>query len=186
MKIYLMRHGETDWNVAGKMQGRKDIPMNSNGVEQITELAERLRGMDFCVDMIISSPLDRARKSAEIVAEKIGFTGNIIYDDDFIERSFGEAEGLVWTPELHLSDPKYNAESVEELCARAEKALHKYQSEEDKNILIVAHGAILAATKSVLSQGKWGYFDKSVPIIQGNVLCCEVHGEGERSFYNLF
>lgn len=186
MKFYLMRHGQTDWNVEEKMQGRKNIPMNSNGVNQITEIAERLQEINFQVDSIISSPLDRARESARIVAEKIGFEGNIIYDDDFVERSFGLAEGLVWSPQLNLDDEKYGAESVDEVCIRAEKAIDKYRSDEDKSILIVAHGAILAATKQALSQGRIGYYDRSVPIIQGNILCCEIDQTGEQNFYNLF
>lgn len=121
MKIYLLRHGQTDWNLEGKLQGRKNIPMNSNGVKQISEIAERLQELNFQVDFIISSPLDRAKESAGIVAEKIGFEGNVLYDEDFLERSFGLAEGLVWNEEINLDDEKYCAESVEDVCKRAKK-----------------------------------------------------------------
>lgn len=186
MKFYLLRHGQTDWNLEGKLQGHKDIPMNSNGVKQITEIAERLREMNFQVDCIISSPLDRARESARIVAERIGFEGSIIYDEDFLERSFGLAEGLVYHREINLDDEKYCAESVEDVCKRAKTAIDKYMSCEDKSILIVAHGAILAAVKQALSQGQLGYYDRSVPIIQGNILCCEINRNDRQNFYNLF
>lgn len=186
MKFYLMRHGQTDWNLEGRLQGHKNIPMNSNGVKQITEVAERLQAMDFHVDVIISSPLDRAKESARIVAEKIGFDGSIIYDEDFVECSFGLAEGLVYNREINLDDEKYGAESVEAVCKRAKTAIDKYMSYDDKSILIVAHGAILAAVKHALSQGKLEYYDSSVPIIQGNILCCEMLQDGTQNFYNLF
>lgn len=186
MKFYLLRHGQTDWNVEGRLQGRRNMPMNSNGIKQITELAEHLHEMNFQVDIIISSPLDRAKESAKIVAEKIGFEGNIIYDEEFIERSFGLAEGLVYSREINLNDAKYGAESVEAVCERAKTAIEKYMSNDDKSILIVAHGGILAATKHALSQGEIGYYDSSVPIIQGNVLCCGMGQNNKPNFYNLF
>lgn len=186
MRFYLLRHGQTDWNLEGRLQGHKNIPMNNNGVKQILEVAERLPKMNFKVDFIISSPLDRAKESARIVAEKIGFEGNIIYDEDFTERSFGLAEGLVWNKEMNLDDEKYCAESVEDVCKRAKIAIDKYRAYADKDILIVAHGAILSAVKHVLSKGTLGYYDSSVPIIQGNILCCEIGEKDRQNFYNLF
>lgn len=185
MKFYLLRHGQTDWNLEGKLQGRKDIPMNGSGREQMLTVAEHLKEQNFRVDLIVSGPLDRAAESAKIVAEQIAFAGNIIYDDDFIERSFGLAEGLIWNSEMNLDDEQYGTESVEDICERAEKAIGKYMCYEDKNILIVAHGAILSALKSVLSQGTLGYYDSSIPIIQGKVLCCEITDEDKRNFYYL-
>lgn len=185
MKIYLLRHGQTDWNLEGRLQGRKDIPLNDCGREQMLTVAEHLQVLKFQTDVIISSPLDRAVESTRILADKIGFVGNIIYDNDFIERSFGRAEGLVWSREMNLDNEQYGAESVEDICERAEKAIGKYMCYEDKNILIVAHGAILSALKSVLSQGRLGYYDSSIPIIQGKILCCEITDEDKRNFYYL-
>lgn len=186
MKFYLLRHGQTDWNLERRLQGHKNIPMNSTGVKQMLEIAEHLQKMNFHVDEIISSPLDRAKESAKIVAEKIGFKGEICYDEGFLERSFGLAEGLVWTREINLDDEKYHAETVEAICNRAKVTVEKYMSYDDKSILIVAHGAILSAVKHALSKETLGYYDSSVPIIQGNILCCEIRQNGERKFYNLF
>lgn len=185
MKIYLLRHGQTDWNIQGRLQGRMDIPMNENGRKQILEIAERLRELQFTADMIISSPLGRAKESAEIVAEKIGYQDAIVYDAGFLERSFGMAEGLIYNETINLDDPEYGAESVEDVCIRAGKTIEKYISDEEKNILIVAHGAVLSAVKAALSQGKLGYYDSSIPIIQGNILCCEWKREGKPIFYYL-
>ena len=186
MKIYLLRHGQTDWNIQGRLQGHRNIPMNMNGKKQIIEIAERLQGLNFVADIIISSPLDRAKESASIVAEQIGYKKTIIYDEDFLERSFGLAEGLIWNENMNLDDPVYRAESIEDVCKRAKKAIDKYISCDEKSILIVAHGAVLSAVKSVLSQGELGYYDSSVPIIQGNVLCCELGRVDKPIFYNLF
>ena len=101
MKIYLLRHGQTDWNIQGRLQGHRNIPMNMNGKKQIIEIAERLQGLNFEADIIISSPLDRAKESAQIVAEQIGYKKTIIYDEDFLERSFGLAEGLIWNENIN-------------------------------------------------------------------------------------
>lgn len=186
MKIYLVRHGQTDWNVEGRMQGCRDIPLNDNGKKQMEELGERLHSIDLKIDCMISSPLNRAHESAQIIAKKMRYEDAIICDTDFVERSFGLAEGLIWNKDIDLDDEKYGAESLDEVCKRAKKAIEKYISSEEKSIMVVAHGAILSALKHVLSKGKIGYLDSAVQIIQGNVLCCEI-GDGEESnFYNLF
>ena len=73
MIFYLVRHGQTDWNNEKRMQGHMDIPMNEEGIRQINELAEGLIKEGIIFNRLISSPLDRARKSAEIIVEKTGF-----------------------------------------------------------------------------------------------------------------
>jgi uncharacterized phosphatase len=69
MKICLVRHGETNWNKLNKYQGRADIPLNETGINQIKETAEYLK--KFIWEEIITSPLLRAKQSAEIIAEEI-------------------------------------------------------------------------------------------------------------------
>lgn len=186
ISFYLVRHGQTDWNKEHRLQGQKNIPMNDEGMRQMNELADRLAENGLKVDFIISSTLERAKISAQIIADKIGYSESITYDADFLERNFGLLEGIVWNPELNLEDPQYQAESVPDLCDRAKKALDKYTFAEDANVMIVSHGAMLAAVKHALSNGKIDYGDRSVPIIQGNVLCCEKSFEQEPRFYNLF
>ncbi len=87
MNIYLLRHGETDWNLEGRLQGHEDIGMNQNGINQIEKAAEVLAGCMQNVDVIISSPLSRARKSAEIVAGRLDYKKeDIVTDPLFIEE----------------------------------------------------------------------------------------------------
>ena len=184
MIFYLVRHGQTDWNNEKRMQGHADIPMNEAGIQQIRVLADRIVKEGIRFDRLISSPLDRARKSAEIIKEKTGFQEDIVFDDDFIERDCGMLEGEVWHPELDLEDPKYKVEPITELCDRAKRALGKYTFADDEKVMIVAHGAILAAVRTVLSDNRIEYYDRSVSIIQGKILCCEkVKGQDAVFYY---
>jgi len=112
MTLYLVRHGQTDWNKEHRLQGQKDIPMNNEGIQQMKELADKLAETGLNVDVIISSPLERAKISAQIIADRIGYIGSITVDVDFLERNFGLLEGTRWNPELNLEDPQYRAESV--------------------------------------------------------------------------
>ena len=185
MTFYLVRHGQTDWNNEKRFQGHRDIPMNEAGIRQISDLAGRIAEKGEGFDMMITSPLDRARTTARIIADKTGFSGEIIVDDDFIERDCGALEGAVWSPDLDLNDPKHRMETIPDLCRRAERALDKYAFPADGRIMIVSHGAILAAVRTVLSGYRIDYSDRSVPVIQGNVLCCEKDGQDTR-FYNMF
>ena len=186
MVFYLVRHGQTDWNNKGKIQGHSDIPMNETGLVQINKLADNMAKANLHFDRIISSPLCRARNTAEIIAEKTGFDKDIVIDEMFIERYCGLLEGVLWYPELDMSDPKYRVETIEELCKRAEKALGRYTFSKDEKILIVSHGGTLTAVRTVLSDYKVGFHDHSVPIIQGNVLCCIKEEGKETQFYNMF
>ena len=187
MIFYLVRHGQTDWNNEKRMQGRADIPMNAAGIRQIGELADRIAKEGIRFDTLISSPLCRAKKSAEIIAERTGFTKEILFDADFMERSCGLLEGKVWTPDLDLEDPRYGMETVRELCGRAERALAGYAFSEEERIMIVSHGAMLTAVRTVLSEHRIEYHDRTAPaVIQGGILCCVKEKGKEPAFFNMF
>ncbi len=91
MYLLLIRHGETDWNSEGRMQGRIDLPLNVRGIEQAERLAARLVEEEQ-IDVLYTSPLIRARATAEIIAER--FALNPIPDIRLVERSVGKLEGL--------------------------------------------------------------------------------------------
>ena len=149
MNIYLLRHGETDWNLEGRFQGRMDIPMNDNGGAQIQRSMDALAALSPDVEVILTSPLSRARKSAESAADKLGICRDeIVIAPDFIERAFGEAEGTVttqmWDEQVIASFA--GSEKKDEVCDRAQQALFAAAEQyTGKNILIAAHGAILKA-----------------------------------------
>ena len=119
-------------------------------------------------------------------AESWKHAKEIVFDADFVERDCGALEGEVWSPELDLDDPKYQMETITEMCDRAKRALDKYRFAEDETIMIVAHGAILMAVRTVLSDNKIDYYDRNDPVIQGNILCCEKEEGKDAVFFNVF
>ena len=167
MKIYLLRHGATDWADEGRTQGHTDIPLNARGREQIAQAGDFFARIDEQIDLIISSPLIRALQSAEIVAEKIGYSKDRIpIEPAFIERCFGFMEGSTAVERTYLTDKekaekimkKGNPEPVEELCIRGGKALRKYvEAYMGKTLLIVAHSSIIKATLTSATDGKEPY-----------------------------
>ena len=90
-QIYIVRHGETDWNKYRKFQGQTDIPLNEEGRLQAEKLAEALKAL-LPFDRIVSSDLDRARETAAIMTR--GFDTPIQADAGFREMDFGDWEGL--------------------------------------------------------------------------------------------
>lgn len=168
MKIYLMRHGETDYNKKGLIQGRLDIPLNENGIHlaELTRDGFRREGLTF--DAAYCSPLIRARKTADILLE--GTDTPIYYDDRICEMNFGEGEGVLLSdisvkPELKnidylFHDPKrYRAtekgESYETLLARVENFLNQELAPKEAlydNVLVCAHGGIIRAFLAFLKK----------------------------------
>ena len=156
MQICLVRHGETEWNNLGKLQGREDIPLNKVGINQIKDTANYLK--DFYWDVIITSPLLRARESAEIIAKGI-IDIKIVEDDNFIERDYGKASGMTSEErKIHFPDGKWTGvEPSEQLRNRTVKALLKYINEyKGKNIIIVSHGAAINSILAHFSKDEIG------------------------------
>lgn len=90
MHLFLIRHGETDWNSEGRIQGHTDTPLNARGILQAQQLAARLAGEQ--IDALYTSPLARARTTAEIIARQTGIAA--ICDERLKEKGIGELEGL--------------------------------------------------------------------------------------------
>jgi broad specificity phosphatase PhoE len=149
MKITAIRHGETDWNAAGKIQGKTDIPLNDNGREQAHNTAQLLKRHD--IDVIVSSPLKRAVETAETIADFLGINDEVITDSRISERDFGDYEGLLiqeidclalrrWTDNI----PAPNGETIRDVAARVFECLDEViERHEGHNILIVGHGHVL-------------------------------------------
>jgi broad specificity phosphatase PhoE len=91
--LILVRHGETDWNAAGRLQGHTDRPLSDYGRRQAQQLAAELEGERF--DAIYASDLARARETAEIVAERLALP--VALDPDLREKDWGNWEGLTST-----------------------------------------------------------------------------------------
>lgn len=100
--FYIFRHGETDWNHEQRCQGHTNIALNETGKRQAMELADKL--LDFPMDVIVSSDLERALSTGTIVAEKKGVP--LIVDSRLREMSYGQAEGMLY----HVAIATFGAE----------------------------------------------------------------------------
>lgn len=149
MKLYLVRHGQTDFNAGNLAQGISDIPLNDTGKAQAAALAHTVQPMHF--DAYYVSPLQRARQTAEIIT---GGQADFIVDPLLRERSFGEVEGrhVDWSQVGDIHDRRanistYGIEPVNDLLARAKTFLDhlKATHRPDETILVVAHGGLLRA-----------------------------------------
>ena len=151
-RMCLVRHGETDWNARGLLQGWLDVPLNARGISQAHALAEHLQNRGF--NRIWTSPLLRARQTAEIIAEHLGL--EVSLHEGLRERHFGELQGQakadlamthpVLMAAIHQRDPAVvfpGGESMEVFAARVGRALNDIQSHASEALLIIAHGWLL-------------------------------------------
>jgi uncharacterized phosphatase len=156
MRIYLIRHGETDWNRQGRFQGREDIPLNENGERQAMSCGDALSAEHF--QAVITSPLSRARRTGEIIAEQLGIH-HLIIEEGITERDFSKVSGM--TPQereaFYASGEKDDKEPWEKLSERMFNTLRRYAEQfPEGNIIMVSHGASINCVLSVLSAGKTG------------------------------
>lgn len=147
--FWFLRHGETDWNAEGRSQGRSDIPLNAVGVLQARRAALAL--VDRDITTIVASPLDRALKTAEAVAEALRLPVSL--DDDLMEVSFGTEEGKPmgdWYDDwIAGSFTPEGAETFTVLGARAVAAINRATAKPGP-VLVVAHGALFRALRLAL------------------------------------
>lgn len=159
MRIYMLRHGETDWNKGHRFQGQIDIPLNDYGRELAVVTRDKWPIISY--DRVYCSPLCRAAETARIVLEGRPELSQIRYDDRIKEFSFGVCEGqnideagqnpehpmynLLHHPEDYV--PQEGGESFEDLVGRGrsfiENEILPLEKQGVENILIVAHGALI-------------------------------------------
>lgn len=151
----MIRHGETDWNAIGKLQGRTDIPLNATGILQAAECSEFLKSSQW--DVIITSPLKRAKQTAIIINKNVNVP--VIEMEEFLERGYGDAEGMTYEERTSsFPDKTYpNQEERTTLNKRIMEGIEKInQRHGDNKILLVAHGAVINAILAILSNGQIG------------------------------
>lgn len=150
MILYIVRHGQTDNNINGIIQGIIESDLNETGKKQAEEVYEKLKGVD--IDLVISSPLQRALETAEIITK--GRDIPLVIDKRIIERNAGDFEGkkdigydhkLVWDYKLN-TDLNANVEKVQDIFKRVKSFLEDIKTKyKDKTVLIVTHEATLRA-----------------------------------------
>lgn len=143
MKLYVTRHGETEFNVLHKISGTTDVELTDKGKEQAAKLAELLA--DKNIDLIISSPMKRAQDTARAIAQKCNV--DILIDERLKEQDYGIYEGMDPKTSEFQSDRRHFAlrcpqgESKLQLAARAYALLDDIKDKySDKTVLLVCHG----------------------------------------------
>jgi probable phosphoglycerate mutase len=148
-KIYISRHGQTDWNLVPKVQGITDIPLNETGIQQANSLAETIKNSGIHFDLILHSPLMRAAKTAQIVSDQTGIPLKI--EQRLIEQNFGKYEGWVshrGGKEFHLAKQQMaysyeNGESMLRIAQRVYNLLDELKNiQDDKTYLLITHGGV--------------------------------------------
>ena len=147
--LYLVRHGETDWNRARRIQGSTDIALNDTGRGQATAAGQLLARRDW--DLIVASPLSRAHETASIIARQIGLPGPQLVAE-LVERRYGEAEGLNYqqVDERFPADSDVpGRETRDEVTLRVVPTLLRLAAEHPGgSIIVVSHGGVI---RSVLN-----------------------------------
>lgn len=167
MRIYLIRHGQTDWNVAKKIQGVTNIPLNETGIDQAKKVGDMFfeKKDVYPVDVIYSSYLDRARVTAETLADRLGLSATVF--EGFHELNLGGFEGLSW-PEVEVKyGPVYDkwykdrqyakipdgGEAYNDAYLRCREAVRKIVqlNPDAKGIAVVSHGGTIFATIAAIT-----------------------------------
>lgn len=148
--FYFIRHGQTDWNLKEMFQGWTDIPLNETGCAQARSAVSILSGKG--ITRIVSSPLIRAHKTAEIINEHLRVPLQVV--DGLKERSVGVLEGTVKDRSIIATDWIYKApiekgEHVDEFRARIARTMHEILDPEHTT-LIVAHGGVYWAIMEMI------------------------------------
>jgi broad specificity phosphatase PhoE len=148
--FYFMRHGQTDWNREHRLMGNIDVPLNAFGEQEAIEAVDNLKGLQ--INRIISSPLLRAWKTADIISDY--YKLSVETNSCFTETNWGDLEGTSnvdnqyftqWRKGITLN----NAESFDTVKQRVAKGLQHYLTMEE-SLLIIAHGGVYWALLHLL------------------------------------
>lgn len=185
MKLYITRHGTTEWNIERRLQGWRDSPLTEEGINRAIRLGQSLADVDF--DIIYSSPQKRALDTAELI--KGNRNTKIITHDGLKELRFGTWEGMELDeietrypeeyfiyrnkPELYVP---IDGESFKDLFKRVESFLDEVKTNDYRNILIVTHGVTIKALITIIKGLTLEEFS-SLPVYTGTALnICESKG----------
>ena len=184
-KIYFIRHGETDWNLEGRLQGQKDIPLNDVGRVQAEEAARKLQALvpRFEDLAYVASPMTRTRETMEILRATLGLHPEVYrLDDRLVELTFGVWEGMTWK-EVRKAEPAlaalreqdkwhYAPPGGGESYAMLVDRIRPILDDLTRDTVIVAHGGVARAFLAICC-GVSSRQAASMDIWQGRVLVIE-------------
>ena len=180
MRLYITRHGETKWNLEGRMQGSGNSDLTEKGIADAIKLGEYLNDVEF--NRIYSSPLGRAVETSKCIKNNRDI--EIIYLDELKEMSFGVWEGMDKDlvienyPEQYNNfwynteayEPVENGESFDELFNRIQNSLdYICKNEKEGNVLVVAHAVVIKAILSIIKNNSLDKF-WNPPFLHGTAL----------------
>lgn len=162
MKIYFVRHGQTDYNYQRLIQGRIDAPLNKIGIKQAKDTGKLLKSLDFKYDKIVSSPLSRAFKTAHLISRKMNYKDNIVVHPYFVERNFGnyELQPIVPTFDKLMEDgfKEPGFEDSESLIKRIKKGIDLlYVDYKNKTIIATVHAHVIRSAYILVDSEKYDY-----------------------------
>lgn len=145
MQLYVMRHGQTHWNVQNRVCGKTDTPLTEEGIRQAHAAATAMQ--PGSIDLIIASPLQRAQQTAHIISDAC--QAPVCTDNRLIEQDYGVFEGIRHQDPAFLANKRQFAcrypegESMMMLAARVYPMLEELKTRQDvQNVLLVTHGAV--------------------------------------------
>lgn len=161
MKVYLVRHGETDWNTENKIQGQTDTELNEKGRQQAGELARKIEDEGYGINSIYTSSKKRARETADIIGNALKIEPKV--QPGMEEMCLGKWEGYTWKQVRELFWEEYQiwrdnrryqvpplGESYQQLLDRILPALWGIVRKEEGNVLIVTHSAVIMTLMSYM------------------------------------
>ena len=154
-RFCLVRHGETDWNAERRLQGHTDIDLNPRGIAQAAQMAKAIKAIDLQFDVLYTSDLQRAAKTANAIETL--FNTKAIVDRDLRERHLGVLQGVstaeapqfdaeLWKSHLRrdINEELRGGESIAKFAQRIHQALEKIRQQHlGKTVLLVSHGGAL-------------------------------------------
>ena len=145
MKLYVARHGQTRWNAENKVCGRTDLPLTEVGIAQAQALAEKAAYLG--IDLILTSPLDRAHTMARIIADRCG--AEVQVEERLIEQNYGVFEGVDRQDPGFLANKRQFAvrypggESMMDMAGRIYPLLEEIRERDpEKTVLLACHGGV--------------------------------------------
>ena len=155
-KVLMVRHGESEWNVLGKWQGRADIALTEAGREQARAAADYVRTTALPVTRVLASTLSRAHETAEIIAERLGLAA-VMTDERLVETDVGPWEGLR-ADEIEAGWPRYlrdrktppGFEPPDQVFARAAQAIRE-AALVGEHTLIVSHSGVIRTIRRIMT-----------------------------------
>lgn len=182
MKLFFIRHGQTDWNTKGKIQGSCDIELNATGIKQAEELGNKVLENKYRFSRIYTSPQRRAVKTAEILSKAT----NIEYTqmEGLEEINLGEWEGLTWAEVRAKYPTEYEewylnrryakppkGESYEDMLQRVLTSIYKIIDENCDDVVVVTHSAVIMCLQCYLTDTP---FDKMTKFRAENTSITEI------------